>query len=257
MLLDYHMHTRLTDGMGVPADYAKVALERGLDEIGCSDHAPLGNRDTDWHIKLNDLETYVGWVLDAQQKFPALSIKLGLEVDYIPGREDWIRELAGMHPWDFFLGSVHFIGDFPIDRSADDWRGQDIDQRWREYFDLWTQAAQSRLFDSLAHPDLPKKFGIRPKTFDYRPALRAVAEAGIAIEVSTAGLRKPCREIYPSEEFLRLARQLEIPITFGSDAHIAADTGADFGKAVALARMCGYQKICRFTQRKRDLVPLG
>ncbi len=257
MLIDYHMHTRLTDGEGEPVDYARIAVERGLDEIGCSDHAPLGNRDTDWTLKLSDLDAYVEMVRKAQQKFPQLSIKLGLEVDFIPGREDWIRELAGMYPWDYFLGSVHFIGEWPVDARAKEWEGQDVDERWRQYFDLWAQAASSRLFDSLAHPDLPKKFGFRPKTFDYRPALQAVKEAGIAIEISTGGLRKPCREIYPSEEFLRIARQLDIPVTLGSDAHIPQDTGADFGKAVARARRCGYEKICRFTQRKRDLVPLG
>ena len=115
MLIDYHMHTRLTDGAGEPADYAAVAIECGLDEIGCADHAPLGDRDTDWHMKLADLDTYVGWVRDAQTKFPQLPIKLGLEVDFIPGREDWVRDLAAMYPWDFFLGSVHFIGDWSVD----------------------------------------------------------------------------------------------------------------------------------------------
>jgi histidinol-phosphatase (PHP family) len=246
----------LTDGSGEPVDYARVALERGLDEIGCSEHAPLGDRDTDWTLKLADLDIYVGLVEAAQFKYPALSIKLGLEVDFIPGREDWIRELAAMHPWDYFLGSVHFIGDWPVDRSANDWKDQDVNERWRQYFDLWSQAARSRLFDSLAHPDLPKKFNHRPTvnfTEIYRGALRDVE---CAIEVSTAGLRKPCREIYPSEDFLRLTRQLDIPITLGSDAHIPQDTGADFNKAVALARRCGYDKICRFTQRHRELVPL-
>ncbi len=257
MLLDYHMHTRLTDGTQEPVDYARIAIDRGLDEICCTDHAPLGNRDTDWTMKLADLDTYVELVRDAQLQFPQISIKLGLEVDFFPGREDWIRELAGMYPWDFILGSVHFIGDFPVDRSAADWKDQDVDQRWQQYFQLLEQAATTQLFDSLAHPDLPKKFGFRPKVFDYRPALRAVQAAGCAIEVSTAGLRKPCREIYPTEEFLRLARQLDIPITFGSDAHIPQDTGVDFNKAVALARRCGYDKLCRFTQRKRELVPLG
>jgi histidinol-phosphatase (PHP family) len=254
VLIDYHMHTRLTDGTGVPADYARVALERGLDEIGCSDHAPLADRDTDWTMKLKDLDTYVGWVGEAQEKFPELSIKLGLEVDFIPGREDWIRALAVMHPWDYFLGSVHFIGDWPIDRSAEDWKDQDVEERWQQYFDLWAQAGRSGLFDSLAHPDLPKKFNFRPKKFEYADALKNVR---CAIEVSTAGLRKPCREIYPSEEFLRAARQFDIPITLGSDAHIPQDTGADFSKALALARACGYRQICRFTQRKRELVPLG
>ena len=112
----------------------------------------------------------------------------------------------------------------------------------------------------VAHPDLPKKFRFLPTiplTQRYQAALEAVKAADTAIEVSTAGLRKPCREIYPSEEFLRIARQLDIPITLGSDAHIAQDTGADYDKAVALARACGYDKICRFTQRHRTLVPLG
>ena len=259
MLIDYHMHTRLTDGTGVPLDYARVAVERGLDEIGCSEHAPLGNRDTNWTLKLADLDTYVGWVREAQEKHPELSIKLGLEVDFIPGREDWIRELAVMHPWDFFLGSVHFIGDWPVDLSAEGWKNQDVEQRWRQYFDLWQQAAHSGLFDSLAHPDLPKKFNFKPKTdFTgiFTTALKTVAASGTAIEVSTAGLRKPCREIYPAENFLRLAHELNIPITLGSDAHIPQDVGADFGKAVALAHSCGYDKICRFTQRKRQLVKL-
>jgi histidinol-phosphatase (PHP family) len=254
VLIDYHMHTRLTDGIGEPVDYARAAIERGLNEIGCSDHAPLGNRETDWTLKLKDLEIYVGWVREAQQKFPHLPIRLGLEVDYIPGREDWIRELAEMYPWDYFLGSVHYIGDWPVDLSADKWKGRDVEATWHDYFELWKLAAGSGLFDSLAHPDLPKKFGFRPKAFDYRPVLKQVR---CAIEISTAGLRKPCREIYPSEEFLRLARQFDIPITLGSDAHIPQDTGADFDRAVALARRCGYTKLARFTQRHRDLVPLG
>jgi histidinol-phosphatase (PHP family) len=110
------------------------------------------------------------------------------------------------------------------------------------------------LFDSLAHPDLPKKFNFRPKSFDYRKVLESVR---CAIEISTAGLRKPCREIYPSEGFLRLAREQDIPITLGSDAHIPQDTGADFSKLITLARRCGYDKICRFTQRRSELVPLG
>jgi histidinol-phosphatase (PHP family) len=256
MRIDYHMHTRLTDGIAEPADYARVALERGLDEIGCSDHAPRQGNPTDWNMKFADLDTYVEMVREAQDKFPSLSIKLGLEVDFVPGEEDWIRELAGMQPWDFFLGSVHWIGGFPVDRSSDDWKTENVEERWNQYFDLWMQAARSRLFDTLAHPDLPKKFGFRPAAFDFRPALQAVKEAGCAIEVSTAGLRKPCREIYPSAEFLKLARQYDIPITLGSDAHVPHDTGIDFDKAAALARSCGYDSICRFTLRHRELVKL-
>jgi len=271
MLIDYHMHTRLTDGTGEPVDYAKVALERGLDEIGCSDHAPLGDDSAiqqlgleeyrgSWNMRLADLDTYVGMVREAQQRFPQLSIKLGLEVDYFPSRGAWVRELAAKHPWDYFLGSVHFVSGWPVDASAKHWEGRDVAERWHAYFDLWAQAARSRLFDSLAHPDLPKKFGFKPKmafTDIYQDALRAVKDCDGAIEVSTAGLRKPCREIYPGEEFLRIARDLEVPITLGSDAHIPQDVGSDFNKAVVLARACGYDAICRFTQRNREFVKLG
>ncbi|MCG3150369.1 MAG: Histidinol-phosphatase [Verrucomicrobiae bacterium] len=254
MLIDYHMHTRLTDGVGEPVEYARVAMERGLDEIGISDHCPTPTFLAECNMKQSDLPAYVAMVSEARRQFPQLNVKLGLEVDFVPGCEPWVRELAGMYPWDYFLGSVHFIGDFPVDRCTEDWANTDVEQRWRQYFDLWGQAARAGVFDSLAHPDLPKKFGFRAKNFDYRPYLKDVT---CAIEVSTAGLRKPCREIYPAEEFLTLARQFEIPITLGSDAHIPQDTGADFDKAVALARRCGYNQICRFTQRKRELVPLG
>lgn len=260
MRIDYHMHTRLTDGQGEPVDYARVALARGLDEIGCSDHAPLADRETNWTQKKSDLPVYVEMVRRAQRECPQLSIKLGLEVDFIPGHEDWVRELAAMYPWDYFLGSVHFIGDWPVDLSAKNWEGYDVDERWHAYFDLWEQAARSRLFDSLAHPDLPKKFGHRPRqpfTDIFRKALDVVAACDVAIEVSTAGLRRPCREMYPSEEFLILARQRNIPVTLGSDAHLPEETGQDFDQAIARLRRCGYTQICRFTARRRDLVPVG
>lgn len=260
MLIDYHMHTELTDGAGRPVDYARVALTRGLVEIGFSEHAPLpGDVPTDWTLRLSEVDTYVGWVRDAQREFPQLTIKLALEIDYIPGCENWVRELARMHPWDYFLGSVHWIGDWPVDRSASDWKDVDIDDRWRAYFRLWTAAAQSGLYDALAHPDLPKKFGFRPTTdFTrvYDDALRVVAAAGLPVEVSTAGLRKPCREIYPAPEFLRIARRLNVPVTLGSDAHLPDDVGRDFDQAVTLLRACGYDRICRFSRRQHDFVPL-
>lgn len=259
MLADYHMHTELTDGVGRPRDYAAVALRRGLAEIGCSDHAPLLRGKSEWAMKRQDLDTYAVWVREAQEEFPQLSIRLGLEVDYVPDREDWIRELARLQPWDFFLGSVHYIGDWPVDRSAKDWEDCDVDERWSAYFELWTQAARSRLFDSLAHPDLPKKFGFRPRTdFTeiFQRALETVKESGCAIEVSTAGLRKPCRELYPSREFLEIAFRLGVPITLGSDAHLPQETGQDFDKAVALAQSVGYRQFCCFHQRRREMVDL-
>jgi histidinol-phosphatase (PHP family) len=155
VLLDYHFHTRFSDGVGEPKNYAARAVELGLDEIGVTDHGPLPERVSDWHMALENLESYVQLVEEAQKKFPAVTIRLGLEVDFIPGLEDFTSKLATQYPWDFFLGSVHFIDGWPLDSRADDWRGRDVDKVWEDYFRLWTQAAQTRLFDSLAHPDLP------------------------------------------------------------------------------------------------------
>jgi histidinol-phosphatase (PHP family) len=256
MRIDYHLHTRFSDGAGEPRDYAAIAVQRGFDEIGFSDHCPWMFDDA-WHMKAAELPQYIEQIQAAQREFPKLSIKFGLEVDYAPDCESFVRELATKFPWDYFLGSVHYVGDFGIDSRAEDWKGKDVDQVWLDYFQLWTQAAQSGLYDSLAHPDLPKKFRFLPTTdFTgvFRTALKIAKNSGVAIEVSTAGLRKPCREIYPSKEFLAIAREFEIPVTLGSDAHLADDLGADFDKATALLRDVGYEKVLRFDKRKREFV---
>ena len=106
---DYHMHTPLCrHATGEPSEYAAKALERGLDEIGFSDHSPMPKDDfDDWRMLPGELEDYLERVARARRDFPGLEIRLGLEVDYIPGQEDWIRELAARHPWDYFIGSVH------------------------------------------------------------------------------------------------------------------------------------------------------
>ena len=260
MPMDYHLHTCFSDGAGKPVDYARAARERGIAEIGLSDHAPFPSRRVSWAMRRSDLPEYVLRVEQARRSVPEVTVRLGLEVDYLPGCAGWVRELAAMYPWDFFLGSVHFLGDFPVDGRPEDWRGQDVDARWREYFALWAEAARSGLFDSLAHPDLPKKLGIRP-TDDVGAAideaLRAVAAAGVAIEVSTGGLRQPCREIYPAAPILRQAHDLGIAVTLGSDAHRPDDLRRDFDQALELLRDCGYDEVSRFAARRRTAVAMA
>ena len=261
VLCDYHTHTRLTDGQGEPCDYARAAVASGVAEIACTDHMPFASRHTRWHMRMDDLPLYAGWVEAARKEFPQLRILLGLELDYLPGIETELRELQRRQEWDFFLGSVHYIGDWNHDapEAVARWRDCDVDAAWAAYFKLLTDAARTGLYDSMAHPDLVKKFGFHPKrdpTPLFEPFLKACAETGTAIEVSTAGLHKPCKEIYPSLEMLKLARALNVPITFGSDAHLARDVGRDFDKAVALAKAAGYSEFCRFWKRERQFQPL-
>lgn len=261
---DYHMHTPLCrHATGQPAEYAARALEAGLSEIGFSDHSPMARDDfDDWRMRLDQLDDYVESVRAAQREFPRLTIRLALEVDYLPGQEDWIRQLAGRHPWDYLIGSVHYVsGGWDIDNPGKlgRWRERDAYEVWAEYFDCLTQATSAGLFDIIGHADLPKKFGFVP-TRDCTPLyarwIDAVRKANCAIELNTAGLRKECREIYPNRALLRRVRDAGIPITFGSDAHAPAEVGMHFREAIDLARGVGYRESCRFEQRRRTMHPL-
>ncbi len=259
---DYHMHTPLCrHATGEPAEYARHALAIGLTEIGFSDHSPMPEDGFDeWRMNADRLDEYVAKVRQAQRDFPQLTIRLALEVDYLPGGEDWIRELAGRHPWDYFIGSVHYVSDsWAIDdpQKLSEWNNRNADEVWATYFERLTMAAATGLFDIIGHADLPKKFGHRPPP-DW-PALtenflEAAKKSGCAIELNTAGLRKDCREIYPSRPILELVFRKGVPITFGSDAHAPGEVGMNFAEAVRLARAAGYTESCRFTRRKRELV---
>ena len=259
---DYHMHTPLCrHATGEPVEYARRALAIGLAEIGFSDHSPMPRDDFDnWRMFDRQLDEYVARVRQAQQAVPELTIRLALEVDYLPGGEDWIRKLAARHPWDYLIGSVHYVSDgWAIDdpQQLSQWQQRNPDEVWAVYFDRLTQTAASGLFDIIGHADLPKKFGHRPPPDCpglCEKFLGAVKKAGGAIELNTAGLRKDCREIYPSRQILELACRKNVPITFGSDAHAPGEVGMDFAKAVRLARSAGYAECCRFSRRKREMI---
>jgi histidinol-phosphatase (PHP family) len=261
---DYHMHTPLCrHASGDPGDYAARAVAVGLKEIGFSDHSPMRQDDfDDWRMRSDQLDEYVGKIRKAQTDCPGLTIRLALEVDYMPGQEDWIRELAARHPWDYFIGSVHYIsGSWAVDdpRAVSEWKQRDSWEIWSTYFERMTMAAETGLFDILGHADLPKKFGCRPArdcTPLYERFLDAVRGKDCAIELNTAGLRKDCNEIYPGPHLLQLAFRKGVPITFGSDAHAPHEVGMNFSEAVRLARDAGYRDCCRFAGRKREMARL-
>ncbi len=259
---DYHMHTPLCrHARGEPGEYAKRALEIGLTEIGFSDHSPMPQVDfDDWRMNPGQLDEYIAKVRQAQKDFPGLTIRLALEVDYLPGGEDWICELAARHPWDYFIGSVHYVSDdWVVDNPNEisKWKSRDPFEVWSVYFERLAKAAETGFFEIIGHVDLPKKFGHRPPqdcTPLYEKFLNAAKKNHCAIELNTAGLRKDCREIYPSRQILELAFKKGVPITFGSDAHAPEEVGMNFAEAIQLARSVGYQESCRFTQRKRQTV---
>lgn len=259
--VDYHMHTPLCGhAQGSPEEYVKRAITVGLKEIGFSDHAPLVSHD-DPTITMNmsQLSEYHLMIRDVQARFPAISIKLGIEADFIIGFEEKTKAILSSFPYDYVVGSVHFIRQWGFDNpeEKDQWDKQDVNTVYRNYYEVLRKGASTGLFDIIGHVDLVKKFGHRP-TEDLKGEIEKTAQvfktAGVVIEINTAGLRKPVGEIYPSLDDLTIYAQAGIPITFGSDAHAPQEVGCDFDKAAKLALDAGYQEYVTFKDRKIERI---
>lgn len=264
---DYHLHTaRCGHAGGSVRDYARRAREVGVTEIGFADHIymywlPREARDPSLAMPEEELTAYVEEVLAAGREFPDLSIRLGIEADYIPGREDELRRILEAYPFDYVIGSVHYLDGWGFDNPdlRAGYEGRDPDRLYQDYFKLVQKAARSGLFDILAHPDLIKKFGCRPTadlTGLYHGTACTCNAFNVAVEVNTAGLRAPVGEIYPSRAFLELCLQQEVPVVLGSDAHHPDQVGADFDKAADLLRDVGYREVGVFSGRRRGTVSL-
>jgi histidinol-phosphatase (PHP family) len=247
-LADYHLHTPLCrHATGTPEAFVAAAVAAGLTEIGFSCHSPMAEPFDDWRMDLAELPAYLAWVESARALAP-FPVRLGLEVDWLPHGEAWIQELARMAPWDYFIGSVHYLGTWNFDNPAhrDHFDTYGITRAWEDYWTAFTAAAASGHFHIMGHPDLIKKFNHHPpgdlRCF-YEPAIAALAASGTAIEINTAGLFKDCADLYPSLDFLKMARAADIPLTINSDAHDPTHVGRAFPEAVALARTAGYTQL--------------
>ena len=274
VLTDYHVHLRPDELDATAAEYfaeanvdryLDAASEAGIAELGASEHIHRFTQALDiWRHPFwieqarDDLGAYCEFVASTP-------LRLGIEMDFVPGREDRIAAVLDSQPFDYVIGSVHFVGDFAVDDDAYDiWsRESDPDRLWRRYFKTIAEAARSGLFDILAHPDLVKVWGgdrPRPRRdprFHYEPAVEAIADTGVAVEVSTAGWRKPAAELYPADAFAEMCVDAGAAFALSSDAHVPEDIGHDYDRAVKTMRDWGVGEICVFEGRERRLEPLG
>jgi len=267
-LVDYHNHTaRCGHAEGTMEQYVERAIDLGLAEMGFSDHLylyflPLERRDPSLAMREEQLPEYVESVLKLQEKYrPRIQLRLGLEADYFPGHEEELRHILKPYPWDYVYGSVHFLGDWGFDdpRHVDRYAQWDLDELYRHYFDHVKAAAGSGLFDVMGHLDLVKKFGHRPKSDVsdlYSSVARVLKNAGVAVEVSTAGLRKPIGEIYPGPLLLAECAQQGVPATLASDSHKPSEVGKDLDRAITALRAAGYNQIVRFDRRQKIPTPI-
>lgn len=271
MIVDYHMHLRDEQGriahtVSAVERFVEIAAARGVDEIGFTEHVYYFRQTREvWTLPYQtercvyDLDAYCDAVLEAKRR--GLPVKLALEVDYVGGQQARLTELLGPYPWDFLLGSVHWLDGLAVDLAPGVWAELPVQEVWRRYVDALCELAASGAVDALAHPDLAKIFGKRPAPDAlaelHARAAEAIAAAGVAIEISTAGLRKPVGEIYPDPAFLRVCVERGVPVTTASDAHEPALVGADFDRALALARAAGCDTVTVFEGRSARREPLG
>ena len=261
---DYHIHTPLCKhATGAPEQYRAAASALHMGELCFTDHGPdPSGYDLKHRMTILQFPSYVLMIRSLQDGASPRTL-LGIEADYYPGAEPFLRDWLPHQPFDVVLGSVHYINDWGFDNPDNlyVWDSVDVKGVWRQYFSLLGSLVALRLFDVITHFDLPKKFGHRIRDNDCKemvqPLLDKVAKAGMAIEINTSGLRRQVAEAYPSPLILSLMREREIPITFGSDAHTPGDVGYAFDKAVALAREAGYSDSRRYTARQPSLVPLA
>jgi len=274
VLTDYHLHLR-PDEEGTPPErfftvenvdrYLAAAAEAEIEELGVSEHIHRFTQALDlwrhpfWEEQArDDLDAYCEFVRTTP-------LKLGIECDFVPGAEDRTAALLEARDFDYVVGSVHFVGERAVDHEGwDVWEGKgDANEVWRRYFEALAECARSGLFDILAHPDLVKVWGSgrplpdRDPRFFYEPAVEAIAESGIAVEISTAGLRKPVGEIYPAPAFVEMCLDAAAVFSLSSDAHLPEEVGFGYEEAIEYLIHVGVDEICVFEGRERQMRQVG
>ncbi len=257
MIVDLHNHTALCNhASGTPEEYVQQAIKNGTKYFGFSDHAPM-DCDPKYRMKFSQMKEYEQSVKELQEQYKDdINILLAYEVDYLEGHMD---ERVLKAKVDYLIGSVHFIGKWGFDNPEfiGNYKHKDIDKIWQEYFDTIEAMAKTGLFDIVGHLDLIKVFNFLPKK-DVRliakDALKAIKEANMVIELNMSGLRKPTGEIYPSTSLMESISELDIPITFSSDAHEPNQVGLYKEQIISLANAFGYDKCATFKNRDRQLI---
>lgn len=261
---DYHVHTHFCGhARGTMEDMVRYAISVGLEEIGFADHLPLMYTDDRLRsMARTQLPVYVDEVLKLKEVFSGqINVRLGIEADYYPPSMDEIERMLAEHPFEYVIGSIHYLCDWMFDdpRHVERFKEIDLNSFYEEYLESLVGMIKTGLFDVVAHPDLVKKFGHRPsidlKPY-YREILLAIKEGGLCYEVNTAGLRWPANEVYPEPAFIRLGAELDVPVTLGSDAHCPEDIGRDFDLALNLLLESGYREVAVLGNGSWNRIPI-
>lgn len=257
MRVDLHNHTTLCNhATGNIEQYIKRAIELKIDIYGFSDHAPM-NFEPEYRMDLSQMEKYETSVLNIKDRYKdKIDILLGYEVDYMSSKiymEDKVLKNKNI---DYLIGSVHFLDRWGFDNPEyiKGYKTKDIDTIYIDYFKAIEDMVKTNYFDIVGHLDLIKVFNFLPKK-DIKSiahnALKQIKKSNMVLEINSAGLRKPVKEQYPSRQLLELAFELDIPITFSSDAHSVSQIGYGYDEVKKIALDIGYTKCISFVQRQK------
>jgi len=262
---DYHMHTPLCKHAQGPMEaYVERGIELGLREIGFSDHNPLpGGRSANVRMEESEIDYYVERVTELRFRYRGkIDVMLGLEMDYLEGLEDYLAQQLAKYPWDYVIGSIHFLdsdcrqGSWPKNYTGDP------QKLYARYFELLRRMARSGLCDIAAHFDVPKRSGCLPserEAGDITQTLQEIKQAGICMETNTSGYRHselPEPQPYPSLSIVEQALALGIPLTVNSDAHAPDQVGLKFGDIETFLKRKGCRQLAKFDRRKREMYDL-
>jgi histidinol-phosphatase (PHP family) len=258
-MLDYHTHTYLCKhATGKPEEYLAAAEKAGLSELGVSDHSPWpSGYDPEWRMSPEEYPIYHEIIDNLRKINSPVKVKYGVETDWVPGKMDETYANLAKYDFDYVIGSIHYVEDFPFDNPEvlPVWEIEGkAEWVWNNYYRLMLDYVSEGKFNIIGHFDLPKKFGSRPPASEniaklIDEILTAASDNKIAIEINTSGIRRKANEFYPNINILKKAASKGVMLTFGSDSHHPGEIAANFADAVRMAKEVGFTHYHSFTKR--------
>ena len=252
-MIDYHLHVIAHGDRPMTVEnileYLEVANARGLKQMGITEH--------DRYLEDIDLSAFQ----EAREEYQEVELRLGIEIDFVPGAEERMERDANVLPYDYVIGSVHRVQGEEVDHPdhREIYEKLEPYELYERYYANVREAALSGRFEILGHPDLIKIFRTYPDQ-DITPMLEetadAVAESGVVVDVNAAGLRKPIGEVYPSRQLLEMLHRRGVPIILSSDAHAPDQVALGYDKSLKLVHEVGYREVVTFKERERGTLTL-
>ncbi|QCT94122.1 histidinol-phosphatase [Caminibacter mediatlanticus TB-2] len=259
-MVDLHNHTPLCNhAEGNPQEYIDNAIKKNIVVYGFADHAPM-EFDKKYRMSFEDMPKYEKLIKNLKKEYEdKIKILVGYEVDFTPKKYLDKRVLEANV--DYLIGSVHFLDNWGFDNPEflKEWNKRDVDDVYKEYFSLIEEMANSKLFQIVGHLDLIKVFGYKPKKNIKdlaKNAIKAIKKADMTIEINTAGLRKPVKELYPSDELLEMILEENINLTLSSDAHSPNQVGFASDETINKLKSLGVSELIFYENKQKERIKL-